>query len=477
MERFKIIGIKLKTRLLIIALCCMSGSICAQSWDWWPLAISDTAACADTIAYHAYVSALASSGQQAPFFLRTNKHGNISHSPSSGNISAAVYKKPTCPSRWWDYDFGVQLTGRADSAGMTGYFEQLYAHGRLYIVDITLGICPVIHGSQSPTLSMGGLLFSGNAHPIPRISVGIDDYIPFPGLYGYFEFKGGMTLGWLADESPVKKTKLHHKFVGLRLGGRLPVTLAYEMHHAAQWGGYRDTVDYGNTFADFYNVFLFRSGGITMSDQMNAQGNHIGFQELALTFKHNGWMARAYWQSLFEDMSARFIGFGTNSRDGLWGLNIRQDSWPYINELTLEFMNTTHQSGPMHDRDGLVFAGVDSYYRNSAYPQGWSYYGSIIGTPYMQIDNNRVRAYFVGVGGDIYGYKYRMMASHVQNHGRYIAPLPSQNTALLLEVTRRFEKAWGLEFTAALAGDIGTQYGNSFGGYLRIAKTGIITKY
>ena len=472
------IGTELKIRHAIIGLLCMCGTyLPAQGWDWWPLAINDTVLCTDTIEYGVYTSALASSGLEAPFLLRANRNANISRAPYSGNFSAGIYKRPTSSFRWWDYDFGVQLTGRVDSAGVTGYFEQLYAHSRLYVVDITLGIRPMIYGSQSRTLTMGGLLFSGNAHPIPRVSVGIDDYIAFPGLYGYLEIKGGLTFGFLNDHSVVEKAKLHHKFVGLRLGGRLPVTLAYEMHHAAQWGGYRDTVDYGNTFADFYNVFLFRSGGITMSDQMNAQGNHIGFQELALTFKHNGWMARAYWQSLFEDMSARFIGFGTNSRDGLWGLNIRQDSWPYINELTLEFMNTTHQSGPMHDRDGLVFAGVDSYYRNSAYPQGWSYYGSIIGTPYMQIDNNRVRAYFVGVGGDIYGYKYRMMASHVQNHGRYIAPLPSQNTALLLEVTRRFEKAWGLEFTAALAGDIGTQYGNSFGGYLRIAKTGIITKY
>ena len=95
----------------------------------------------------------------------------------------------------------------------------------------------------------------------------------------------------------------------------------------------------------------------------------------------------------------------------------------------------------------------------------------------MQTDNNRVRAHYVGVAGDIYGYKYRLMASHVQNYGRYREPHNTQNTAILFELTRRFEKAWGLEFTAALAGDIGTQYGNSFGGYLRIAKTGIIAKY
>ena len=176
-------------------------------------------------------------------------------------------------------------------------------------------------------------------------------------------------------------------------------------------------------------------------------------------------------------MSAAFIGFGMNVADGLWGLNIQQTQWPFVNEFTYEFLNTTSQSGPLHDKDGLVFAGRDSYYNNSAYPQGWTYFGSIIGNPYLQVDNNRVRAHFVGVGGDIYGYKYHIIASHADNYGTYQKPFQSRFTSIMLEVSKQFEKAWGLEFSLAIAGDIGTQYGNSFGGYLKIAKTGLITTY
>lgn len=452
-------------------------TLSAQGWDWWPLPVIDTTSCADTIQYHAYVSALASSGTESPFLLRANRHGNISHTPYSGNIGAGIIKSASSPTRWWDCDFGVQLAGRFGVNDITGYAEQLYAHARLYIIDVTAGIHPVVYGSQSNTLSMGGLLFSGNAHPIPRVSIGIDEYIAFPGLFGYFEIKGGLTYGWLSDHSQVQKTKLHHKFIGMRIGGRFPLTLAYEMHHAAQWGGYNDKTDYGNSFSDLWNVFLFRSGGSTLNDQLNAQGNHIGFQELALTYKQNGWQVKAYWQSLFEDMSAAFIGFGTNAADGLWGLNIRQDRWPFINQFTYEFLNTTSQSGPLHDKDGLIFAGRDSYYNNIAYPQGWSYFSSIIGNPYIQINNSRVRAHFCGFGGDVYGYKYRVMASYVDNYGSYQKPSYSNNTALLAEVSKRFDKVWGLEFSLAIAGDIGNQYGNSFGAYLRIAKSGIISKF
>lgn len=477
MEKYKIIGIELRNKIIIlIVICAWAHNLSAQQWDWWPLSVIDTTSCADTIQYHAYVSALVSSGTASPFLLRANKNSTISHAPHSGNIGAGIIKSANNPSRWWDYDFGVQLAGRFGKNDITGYAEQMYAHTRLYIIDVTAGIRPIVHGSQS-NLSTGGLLFSGNAHPIPRISVGIDEYIAFPGLFGYLEIKGGLTHGWLNDHSEIHKTKLHHKFIGFRIGGKLPVTLAYEMHHAAQWGGYKGEENYGNSLSDLWNVFLFRSGGNSLNDQLNAQGNHIGFQELALTYKQNNWQIKAYWQSLFEDMSAAFIGFGMNAADGLWGLNVQQKQWPYINQLTYEFLNTTSQSGPLHDKDGLVFAGRDSYYTNIAYPQGWSYFSSIIGNPYLQTNNNRVRAHFVGFGGDIYGYKYRIMASYVDNYGTYQQPFYSNNTALLAEVSKRFDKAWGLEFSLAIAGDIGQQYGNSVGAYLRIAKSGLVTRF
>lgn len=468
----------------------------AQRWEWWPLAIGDSALHQDTLWYHASLSSLASD-DAVPFMLLHNQQGTISRKPYSANASIGISKTASNIGRWWDYSFGVQLAGRAANRpqefttdyivptwDFTAYFEQLWAHARLGIIDVTVGAKAIKQGSQSNYMSMGGLLFSANAHAIPRVSIGIDDYVAFPGLYGWLEIKGGLTHGWLDDDNRyVEKILLHHKFIGLRLGGKWPVKLAYEMHHAAQWGGYKigqggvANVDYGNTLKDWWNVLLFRSGGISLSDQLNAQGNHIGVQEVALSYEKDGWRAIAYWQSIFEDMSARFIGFGTNARDGLWGLNIQQKIWPFINECTYEFLNTTHQSGPLHDKDGLVFAGGDNYYTNSAYLGGWTYYGQIIGNPYLQTNNNRVRAHFIGIAGDIKGYCYQIRASYVDNYGQYKAPTRSHNTALSLEVNKRFDKAWGLEVGLGLAGDLGTQYGNQMGGYIRIAKRGVLCKY
>lgn len=437
----------------------------------------------DTICYYMGVSTVAATNNGSPFWISANEQGNISAAPFSGNITAGVIKRATRPSRWYDYDFGVVLTGRFDTERTTGYFNQLYAHARLYIVDVTAGIKPLYAGSQDRELSTGGLLFSGNAQPVPRISIGFDDYIPFPGLFGYMEIKGGLTHGWFVDNSRLDPTiattgaLLHYKFAGVRFGGKLPVNISYEMHHAAQWGGV--SPGYGplsTSWESYKHIFMAGSGGNNLSDQLNAEGNHIGFQELALTAKWDHWRITAYWQTLFEDMSANFIGF-SNQTDGLWGVSLRQNEWPFIQAVTYEFMNTTAQDGPWHDKDGLVYGGRSDYYNNSAYPQGWTHFGRTIGNPFLRPDNNRVRVHHAGVAGDIYGFRYRLLASYVRNWGTYRTPQMSHNTALMLEVKKEVKQAWGLDFGLRLAADFGDQYGNRFGAMLTVSKQGLIHSY
>ena len=444
--------------------------------------------CRDSLLYVGEMSVLSSSGAQAPTLLWHNTNGNISSLPHSGNISVGIVKPATRPNRWFDYDGGVVLTGRIGGTQHTiatpeiqgtGYFRALYAHVRLYIVDITAGICPMTTGAEDPELSSGGLLFSGNAHPVPRISIGIDRWTSFPGLFGYVEVKGGLTHGWLADNSEVvSKTLLHHKFAGVRIGGRLPVNISYEFHHVAQWGGYSTVYgDLGNNWKAYVNTFLVRSGGTMPNDQINAQGNHIGYQQLAMDVKGEGWKVSAYWQAINEDGPIRFIGCGMNSKDGLWGVHASQSRWPFISGVTYEFIHTTDQAGPFHDKDGCVYGGADGYYGNSIYRQGWSYYGNIIGSPLLSLTNNRVRAHYAGLKGDIYGFQYRAACLYAENFGRYAAPVYSTNTAVLLEVRKRVEQAWGLEFGVALSGDFGTQWGNAFGAMVTISKRGIITQW
>lgn len=425
----------------------------------------------------------------------------MSSSPFSGNLTAGIYKESTNTERWFDYDFGVQLTGRLQSQIPdspfdiqkkigTGYFNLAYAHVRLFIFDITVGIKPMLYETQDSMLSMGSMIFSGNSQPLPHITVGIDKYTPFPGCYGYLEVKGGITHGWLADNVYMHGSFMHHKWAAARLGGKLPVNISYEFHHAAQWGGISPVYgDIGNRWGDFMNVLFARAGGVMENDLLNAQGNHVGSQQLTLTGKGKEWEVSAYWQNFFEG-NFSLIGNGQNLKDGLWGISMKQTRWPFIQGVTYEFLNTTDQSGPWHDRDGLCYAGNDKYYQNSVFLSGWNYWYRSLGNPFLTSPlynangtihtlNSRVRVHHLGVRGDIYGFQYRCKISYAHNYGNdnFNNTLLSDNTALMLEVNKHVSQAWGLDFGLRLAADFGTQWGNQFGAMITIRKRGIITQW
>ena len=485
----------MKSKLLIIGLLlCSLAQARELSWEWWPTEIQDNVSPReDTLRWTAGISGWVSSGNYAPFWLTSNTNGDVSHYPWGVSINAGIYKEAVHPERWWDYDFGVQLTGQIPSENqifVSGHINLAYAHVRLFIVDITAGFKPMIYETQDTALTMGSMIFSGNCLPIPHVTLGFDRYIPVPGCYGYFEVKGGITHGWFIDNVYMQGSYLHHKFAAIRLGGCLPVNISYEFHHAAQWGGHNDEFgDIGSDWHSFMNVIKAQGGGTMYNDQMNAQGNHVGSQQLMLTAKGQQWEVSAYWQNFFEDNFA-FIGNGQNITDGLWGISMKQNRWPFIQGVTYEFLNTTDQSGPWHDRDGLCYAGDDAYYQNFVFQNGWNYFYRSMGTPFITSPcyntdgtihtlNSRVRVHHVGIRGDIYGFQYRIKASYARNYGNdnTSREVLSTNTALLLEVTKHVEKAWNMDFGVRLGADFGTQWGNQFGAQITVSKRGIICQW
>ncbi len=497
----------MKRSLLYILLLCVTPSF---AWDWWPLPMAEPDDGKDTIAYEMSLGATAGYGTYSPYWLQSGQYGTISSAPFSGYIKGAIVKPATRPHRWFDYDGAVALRATVHSPmpnyevlPKTGVFpvyqqqqftsmvERCYAHARLYIIDIAAGVMPITDDMYAP-LSTGSLLFSDNAPAIPAISIGISRWTAVPGLYGYLEIKGGLLHAWLTDNAYTRGSMLHYKHLGVQAGGKLPVNISYEFHHAAQWGGYSPTgTDLGNDIKSLKNVFFAKAGGNSYNELYNAQGNHVGSQQLAITAKGTGWQCKVYWQNFLEDNFA-MLGQGQNLPDGRWGITAEQHIWQYINTLTIEYICTADQSGPMHDQDGIIYAGNDSYYRNGIYKQGWNYYLRSLGTPLItaplynskgetQTLNSRVRAFHFGAGGDIQGFKYSVLLTHVRNYGNYSDgdwySQKSHNTALCIEVNKRVEKAWGLLFGIRLAADIGTQWGNQAGAMLTISKQGIIKDY
>ncbi|MGI6471132.1 MAG: capsule assembly Wzi family protein [Paludibacteraceae bacterium] len=475
------------TKILIGAL---FGLVALPTFAWkpWPLPMDSADLRRDTLLYGGEMQTVAASGTYAPFWFTSDRFGSVSEQPFSGNLSLYFGKELTRPNRWFDYSFGIEGVGRVDTKKVSAFLQRFYGHVRLYIVDITLGIKPQQYGNQDEELSSGGLLFSMNSRPMPRITIGIDQYTPFPLTYGYLEVKGGLTHGWFIDNVYVKHSYLHHKFVAGRLGGKLPVNISYEFHHAAQWGGKSPVHgDLGNSFRNFWNVFWARSGGSTINEQINAYGNHIGSQNLGIDVKWKNWKVSAYWQSIFEDGPVNIMWKAMNISDGLWGVSVKQTRWPFISSLCYEFINTTDQSGSFHDKDGLVFGGDDNYFNNSVYRNGWNSFYRTIGTPFITSPiynadgsiatlNNRTMAHHIGLKGNIYGYRYRTLVTYAENYGLYNDgdALKSTNTAILLEVKKQFPKAWNLDFSLAFGADIGSQFGNSYSVMFSVTKRGII---
>lgn len=467
-------------------------------WAFWPVAWAANltentpANGVDSMYFEAEISAIASSGQYAPSLLHANRRAMYSNAPFSGTLAASVFKPALAHQRWFDYDFGANLTGYLHSplpnenkiAG-TGFTNLFYAHARVFMFDFTAGIQP----TEDRTI-VGDFLFSRNAHPMPRVSVGIDQYTPFPGLFGYVDIRGGMAHYWQSPKCLVAPTNpavydnfIHHKYVGVQLNipasTKVILSMSYEFHHAVQWGGYSAKYgDLGNDWSAFKNAFMALGGGTVAMDQTNAQGNHIASQRLAMNIHSTPtddgtyWFVRAYWQNINEDGPIRFMGMGMNPRDGIWGVQVKQKFWRFISEVHYELLNTTDQSGPYHDKDGYVYGGQDNYYQNGIYSAGWTYWGASVGAAMVVPQNSRVHAHFILVKGDIYGYEYCFVSAISKHYGTYRNPSFAQNTGLLLEVDKRVYS--GLTAGIRLACDIGTLFGPSYGAELHLKVDGAV---
>lgn len=477
--RFTITGISIQKLIaLTILLIVLSTSVNAQQ---------------DTIKYNASVSGLVSSGKYAPFWMQSRNYGTISSSPQSANLMIGISKDLTAKKRLFDYGFRADVLLKSDKTKTDAYFHELYAQARIWVLDFVIGSREEHLGIQDSTLSCGGFLFSQNARPIPKLTFGIERFAPLPLTNGFIEIKGAISHGWFTDNIYSTGELLHQKYAYVKLGGKLPVHLQYGLDHVAEWGG--STPEFGQQptdFQDFISVFFGGRGGknATMNDQLNVLGNHIISQSLRLDVDISDFKIATYWQNLSEDGPIRIIGNTMNWPDGLWGISVRNRRFPVIKAILFEYFNSTDQSGPFHDKDGLIYGGIDNYFKNSIYQSGWNYFSRTIGTPLIssafynsdgtyQTSNNRVQAFHFGFEGDLMDYQYRFLSTYSKNYGTYenVYPQMIQNTSLLLQVNKQFKQLSNLELGCSLGADFGKLFGNSLGFQFSLRKRGELFKY
>ena len=440
-----------------------------------------------------------SAGKQTPFWLLSNQYGLLTPNNFNGWVKAGVHT--SLSKKNIDYDYNLELVNRYSSKNEL-YIHQAFLRLKLYFINIQAGSMEETFGNQDSSLSSGGLLWSGNARPMPKISVMVPDYTMIPFTFGLLEFKGGMSHGWLGDEPFVNKVWLHHKFGYIQFGGKLPVHVHYGFHHFAQWAGKTENgVQLPNTLNDFVKVFFANGGGsdAPVADSLNALGNHLGSRNFGLDIDLHIAKMGLYWQTIFEDGSGKAY---RNIRDGLLGFYIHsKEKNKFINGFVYEFINTTDQSGPAQEvwiLDGVEYTypipggehydlgGNDNYFNNGIYQFGWTYKNMTLGTPFItspiipvegsgeHIRNNKVTGHHFGFEGIIKDISYKIFYSYYLNYGTNLAPINPyrHQQSILLQTYVSNKLPWNLDISVKAGIDIGSMYGNNLGIQFSLIKKG-----
>jgi hypothetical protein len=366
------------------------------------------------------------SGAYTPFWLRANQFGEVPTWESyyhAGMSAKMEYRK----GRRADWAMGATARVNLTETRSDFFFQEAYIKGKFGIFELSAGRKKYIQGLADTTLSSGSYILSGNALPMPKIEIVVNDYWAPGFLGGIAAFKGNYVHGWFdKDRSNVTQVYLHQKSFYGRLGKpSWPVKFYGGFNHQVQWGGTKRYLPASITNAsgsktsllsDYLYVITGKSlagaGGDTATyganDGFNRLGNHLGSVDVGMEIELKAGKLFFYRQSVYEDGS---LFHGNNITDGLHGISFTRHADQGLLKIVLEYFNTTSQGGPEGSGNTVAeLRGQDNYFNNGDFPEGWSYMGKGLGSPLMTLDsetglnptfntyfdNNRVEAFYVG---------------------------------------------------------------------------------
>lgn len=476
-------------KFILMVLMCLCTSAYAERWqvDW-----SGSARLAG------------GTGQYMPFHARTGEDG-ILPVRSSGLLTAGA-DVAYHASNGLFFEAGTNLVGALalksplNPAPVYGFIDRLYVSGGWRMLHLDVGMKPRQRTLSDLSISGGDMLYSRNARNLPGINAW-SDWIYFEKGH-WVGIKGNLAHYQYVDSRCVNNAFLHSKAVALkvRLGRKVDLTAGFD--HYAQWGGYSET--YGQQlqgFKDYVKVFFGMQGGsdALMTDQMNVFGNHLGREWGRIDWRADHFTLTFQYDKPFEDNSGMIF---RNFPDGIWSLQFAfRERDAFVTDVVYEFINTTWQSGSLHDRPAteeelskqdpsdpyygkIVMGGRDNYFNNFPYVSGWTSYGRMMGLPLILpalpaedgktrgIVNNRVRGHHLGISGVVAGaVPYRFKSTFTENFGTYGSPFADGTWQLSLALEAELNKELTrlpLQFSVGLYGDIGRMYQNSVGLTLRM---------
>ena len=485
----------------------------------------------DSLQWSAATFVNAGNGDFAPLYMAANRYGTLTQ--GAGAYEALGLHKPMGHNGRFGFAFGVQAwfgaskeTDYARYSATEGWegnnqrpayawLQEAYAAVRWRSLFLEAGMRDYNRSIFSNATSSGDIVLGENARGIPQARIGFENFVNVPLTRGWLQIQGEIAYGKFADKNWLEGhynrynwyvttgVWFHYKRLYLRSNPAQPLSVTFGMQHAAQFGGSQQCYSKGVLtqtneskvkIKDFFDVLIPRrdGSGTQAGDKAYYNGNHLGSWDLQVCYRlPQGQNITFYVQAPWEDGS----GIGKlNGWDGVWGLRYESAAATgWITEASVEYIDFTNQSGPMHwapgDYPGTGVpneaTGADDYYNNYFF-NGWMNNGMGLGSPlvkapiyntdgYMRFTDNRIRGFHVGIKGQpVADWSWRLLTGYQRSLGTPFLPRlkAAHSYSLLLEAGHSFRKIPGLKAAAQVAMDAGSLFGHRYGVALSLTYTG-----
>jgi hypothetical protein len=371
--------------------------------------------------FHAEYS-IAAGSPELPFWLYANSDARLrTNSSFNSLLNVGFTDRLTSESQRIQLQAGADLFSRLSDTQNTLHFQQLYLQADFWILQLKAGNFYDPIGLNESDLSIGSMMVSRNATPMPRIRLSTPDYISVPGTNDFLQFKARYSEGILESDRIIPDANLHQKYLYLRLHPHDRVYLYGGIVHNLVWGGSDET---GRRFFSTFGNYLRSVMGIPREGGPTPAGNTVAAYDFAAEYNSDAYHIKASRLFYLEDMiSARF----RSPWDGVWGLQVsKQEQVGYLHSIHYQHINTKRQ-----DSRGGQPPGRARYYWNVHYQTGWTYQGSVLGIPLIQFDenkvlgNNMVVGHHLGLSGKVQeNLTYKAFFTYTRNYGNCLDVQP-----------------------------------------------------
>ena len=151
-----------------------------------------------------------SSSNYTPFWLRANQFGAVPTEDNYINVGGSTYIEYRKGKK---IDWGFGASGRLNLGEIKAdlLVQEAYLKGKWGIFELSAGRKKYIQGLVDSTLSSGSYIYSGNALPMPKIEIVVNEYWHPKFLGQFWALRGTLFMDFLS-----KRGKMFPRFIYIK---------------------------------------------------------------------------------------------------------------------------------------------------------------------------------------------------------------------------------------------------------------------